>query len=49
MTVTYGHLLIEPLFNFNGHVTLMLLVVAFLPRVQTGAQSITGLTGSASP
>ena len=35
MTVTYGHLLIEPLFNFNGHViprTLMLLVVAFLPR-----------------
>jgi uncharacterized membrane protein YphA (DoxX/SURF4 family) len=35
ITVTYGHLLIEPLFNFNGHViprTLMLLVVAFTPR-----------------
>ena len=35
MTVTYGHLVLEPLFNFNGHViprTLMLLVVAFLPR-----------------
>ena len=35
MTVTYGHLLLEPLFNFNGHViprTLMLLVVAFVPR-----------------
>src|SRR5687767_830610 len=35
MTVTYGHLLIEPLFNFNGHViprALMLLVVALLPR-----------------
>jgi hypothetical protein len=35
MTVTYGHLLIEPLFNFNGHViprALMLLAVAFLPR-----------------
>lgn len=35
MTVTYGHLLIAPLFNFNGHViprTLMLLVVAFVPR-----------------
>jgi putative oxidoreductase len=35
MTVTYGHLLIEPLFNFNGHViprTLMLLVVALVPR-----------------
>ena len=35
MTVTYGHLLIEPLFNFNGHViprTLLLLVVAFMPR-----------------
>lgn len=36
MTVTYGHLLIEPLFNFNGHViprTLLLLVVALTPRV----------------
>jgi hypothetical protein len=35
MTVTYGHLLLEPLFNFNGHViprTLLLLVVAFMPR-----------------
>jgi putative oxidoreductase len=35
MTITYGHLLIEPLFNFSGHViprTLMLLVVAFMPR-----------------
>jgi uncharacterized membrane protein YphA (DoxX/SURF4 family) len=35
ITVTYGHLLIEPLFNFNGHViprTLLLLVVAFTPR-----------------
>ena len=35
MTVTYGHLLLEPLFNFNGHViprTLLLLVVAFVPR-----------------
>jgi hypothetical protein len=35
VTVTYGHLLLEPLFNFNGHVvprTLLLLVVAFTPR-----------------
>ena len=35
MTVTYGHLLTEPLFNFNGHViprSLLLLVVAFTPR-----------------
>lgn len=35
MTVTYGHLLVEPLFNFSGHViprTLLLLVVAFTPR-----------------
>jgi uncharacterized membrane protein YphA (DoxX/SURF4 family) len=35
ITVTYGHLLLEPLFNFNGHViprTLLLLVVAFTPR-----------------
>jgi uncharacterized membrane protein YphA (DoxX/SURF4 family) len=35
MTVTYGHLLTEPLFNFNGHViprTLLLLVVALTPR-----------------
>ena len=35
MTVTYGHLLVEPLFNFNGHViprTILLLVVALMPR-----------------
>lgn len=35
ITVTYGHLLLEPLFNFNGHViprTLLLLVVALTPR-----------------
>ena len=35
ITVTYGHLLLEPLFNFNGHViprTLLLLVVALSPR-----------------
>lgn len=35
MTVTYGHLLLEPLYNFNGHViprALLLLVVAFTPR-----------------
>lgn len=35
VTVTYGHLLLEPLYNFNGHVlprTLLLLVVAFTPR-----------------
>jgi putative oxidoreductase len=35
ITVTFGHLLIEPLFNFNGHViprTLLLLVVALSPR-----------------
>lgn len=35
VTVTYGHLLLEPLFNFNGHViprTLLLLVLALTPR-----------------
>jgi len=35
ITVTYGHLLLEPLYNFNAHVfprTLLLLVVAFTPR-----------------
>jgi putative oxidoreductase len=35
MTVTYGHLLLEPLYNFNGHViprTVLLLVLALTPR-----------------
>lgn len=35
ITVTYGHLLIEPLFDFTGHViprTVLLLVVALTPR-----------------
>jgi putative oxidoreductase len=35
ITVTYGHLLLEPLFNFNGHViprTLLLLAVALSAR-----------------
>ncbi|MGQ0735899.1 MAG: DoxX family protein [Acidobacteriota bacterium] len=35
IVVTYGHLLLEPLYNFNAHViprTLLLLVLALTPR-----------------